>query len=82
MTEEEPPKRIGRYRILLSEERDVEYWTNRLKVSREELEQAVRKVGPGAEAVSHLLNVSTPELAPPEQFRPSKFWFDRLRRKE
>jgi hypothetical protein len=38
-------------RININEEYEVRYWTKALSVSKEKLEQAVRKVGPSAEAV-------------------------------
>lgn len=44
-----------RSRINVHEEHEVRYWTEALGVSREQLERAVRDVGPGAEAVrAHL----------------------------
>lgn len=38
-------------RISLSEDYEVEYWTSALRVTRGELEQAVKAVGNSAEAV-------------------------------
>lgn len=40
-----------RSRINVHEDHEVRYWTETLGVSREQLENAVRDVGPGAEAV-------------------------------
>lgn len=45
----------NRYRIVLREESEIAYWTNKLGVSREQLERAIRCVGNGAEAVAHYL---------------------------
>lgn len=42
-------------RIALNEDYEVAYWTRRLGVSREQLEQAVGAVGNGPEAVAHYL---------------------------
>lgn len=42
-------------RIALGEDYEVQYWTKKFGVSREKLEQAVEKVGNGADAVeAHL----------------------------
>lgn len=42
-------------RIALGEDYEVQYWTKKFGVSRERLEQAVEKVGNGADAVeAHL----------------------------
>jgi Protein of unknown function (DUF3606) len=40
-----------RSKINMHEPREVQYWTKHLKVSREELQKAVEKVGNGAAAV-------------------------------
>jgi len=42
-------------KISMSEDYEVQYWTKTLGVSREELEQAVKSAGNGADAVrAHL----------------------------
>lgn len=42
-------------KISLSEDYEVQYWTKTLGVTREELEQAVKSAGSGADAVrAHL----------------------------
>lgn len=46
-----------RARISMSEEHEVRYWTETLGVSKEELQQAVDKVGNGAEAVRQFLKI-------------------------
>ena len=46
-------------RISLSEDYEVQYWTNRFSVSRERLEAAVQKVGNGVDQVSDYLNTNT-----------------------
>ena len=38
-------------RIAMGEDYEVEYWTNKFGVSREQLQQAVKAVGNGAAAV-------------------------------
>lgn len=40
-----------RSRINLHEEHEIRYWTEALGVSKDELEQAVKEVGPSASAV-------------------------------
>lgn len=45
-----------RSRIALGEDYEVAYWTERLGVSRESLEQAVEAVGNSAEAVEQHLS--------------------------
>ena len=40
-----------RSRINVHEEWEVRHWTEALGVSKEQLEEAVKQVGPGAEAV-------------------------------
>lgn len=40
-----------RSRISLSEDYEVRYWTEKFGVSKAELEAAVKKVGPSADAV-------------------------------
>ena len=47
-----------RSRIALGEEHEVKYWTNKLGVSREELEEAVRSVGNSADKVKEHLQGS------------------------
>lgn len=42
-------------RIALGEDYEVRYWTERFSVSREQLEEAVKAVGNGAEAVERHL---------------------------
>lgn len=42
-------------RINMNQEHEVEYWTHRLGVSRDELQRAVDSVGPMATAVAALL---------------------------
>lgn len=44
-----------RSRIALGEDYEVEYWTDKFGVSRERLEQAVKAVGNGADAVERHL---------------------------
>ena len=50
-------KRNGgdRKRISLGEEHEVRYWTQKLGVSKEQLEHAVKQVGTSAEAVEDYL---------------------------
>jgi hypothetical protein len=52
------PKQRGsgdRSRIALGEEHEIRYWTEKLGVSREELERAVKAVGNSADRVrAHL----------------------------
>jgi hypothetical protein len=40
-----------RTRINMNEDYEVRYWTGALKVSKEQLQKAVTKVGPTADAV-------------------------------
>ncbi len=42
-------------RIAMTEDYEVEYWTSRFGVSREELQQAVDEVGDSAAAVQEFL---------------------------
>jgi hypothetical protein len=42
-------------RINLSQEHEIRYWTQKFKVSREQLKQAVEAVGPMATAVEERL---------------------------
>ncbi len=42
-------------RIALGEDYEVEYWTKKFGVARDELEKAVKAVGNGAEAVEEYL---------------------------
>ncbi len=44
-----------RSRINLSEDYEVRYWTDKLGVSKSQLEETVRKVGPSASAVEEAL---------------------------
>jgi len=47
-------------RINLNQEHEVRYWTQKFKVSREDLRKAIEAVGPMASAVEHRLRgVST-----------------------
>lgn len=46
-------------RINLNEDYDVRYWTDKLGVSKSQLEDAVRKVGSSAKAVEEELRKST-----------------------
>lgn len=48
-----------RSRINLSEEYEVRYWTDKLGVSKAQLEDAVREIGASAEAVESELRRST-----------------------
>jgi hypothetical protein len=48
-----------RNRIALGEEYEVRYWTEKLGVSREELERAVKAVGNSADAVREHLRGRT-----------------------
>ena len=48
-----------RSRISLSEDYEVRYWTDKLGISRSQLEDVVRKVGPSASAVEEELRKST-----------------------
>jgi hypothetical protein len=47
---------VDRSRIALGEEHEVRYWTEKLGVSREELERAVRAVGSNADRVREHLH--------------------------
>jgi len=47
-----------RFRISLSEDYEVAYWTKKLGVDRDRLEAAVAQVGNGVEAVTHHLKRS------------------------
>lgn len=42
-------------RIALGEDYEVEYWTKKFGVTRDELEKAVKAVGNGAEAIEEYL---------------------------
>jgi hypothetical protein len=44
-------------RINLNQEHEVRYWTQKFKVSREDLRKAVDAVGPNASAVEERLRV-------------------------
>ena len=44
-----------RSRIALNEDYEVDYWTEKLGVNREQLESAIRSVGNGVEAVTHYI---------------------------
>ena len=44
-----------RQRINMSEDYEVDYWTKKWGVSREQLAEAVRKVGPMSASVAKLL---------------------------
>lgn len=48
-----------RSRINLSEDYEVRYWTDKLGVSKSQLEEAVREVGPSASAVEAALRKQT-----------------------
>lgn len=48
-----------RSRINLSEDYEVQYWTDKFGVSRAQLEEAVREVGSSAEAVEAKLRRDT-----------------------
>ena len=54
----------NRSRVDVSEEREVRYWTDRLGVSKSQLEEAVREVGPTAEAVETELRRKTLAAGP------------------
>lgn len=47
-----------RQRINMSEDYEVSYWSKKWSVSREQLAEAVRKVGPMSAAVGRLLGQS------------------------
>lgn len=47
-----------RRRINMSEDHEVSYWSKKWGVSREQLAEAVRKVGPMSAAVGRLLGKS------------------------
>jgi len=47
-----------RVRINMNQEHEVKYWTDRFDVTREELQRAVDKVGPMADAVERQLRRS------------------------
>jgi len=47
-----------RSRISLTEDYEVEYWTDKLGISKSQLEDVVRKVGPSASAVEAELGKS------------------------
>jgi hypothetical protein len=51
MSDDKNKQSRDRNRIALGEDYEVRYWTEKLGVSREELEQAVNQVGNGAEQV-------------------------------
>lgn len=48
-----------RSRINLNEDYEVRYWTDKFGVSKAQLEEAVREVGPSAETVETELRRST-----------------------
>ncbi|PZR86544.1 MAG: DUF3606 domain-containing protein [Stutzerimonas stutzeri] len=48
-----------RSRISLSEDYEVRYWTDKFGISKEQLEDAVKKVGSSADAVEAELRRST-----------------------
>ena len=48
-----------RSRISLTEDYEVRYWTDKLGISRSQLEDVVRKVGSSASAVEEELRKST-----------------------
>lgn len=48
-----------RSRISLSEDYEVRYWTDKLGISRSQLEDVIRKVGSSATAVEEELRKST-----------------------
>lgn len=48
-----------RSRISLSEDYEVQYWTDKLGISKSQLEQVVRKVGSWASAVEEELRKQT-----------------------
>ena len=48
-----------RFRVNLSEDYEVRYWTGKLGVSKDELEEAVRKVGSSVSAVEKELRPQT-----------------------
>lgn len=48
-----------RSRINLSEDYEVRYWTDKLGISKSQLEEVVRKVGSSAQAVEEELRKST-----------------------
>lgn len=48
-----------RSRINLSEDYEVRYWTDKLGISKSQLEEVVRKVGSSAETVEAELRKST-----------------------
>ncbi|SFC22626.1 Protein of unknown function [Bosea sp. CRIB-10] len=48
-----------RSRISLSEDYEVRYWTDKLGISKSQLEEVVRKVGPSASAVEEELRKQT-----------------------
>ncbi|RYZ16910.1 MAG: DUF3606 domain-containing protein [Myxococcaceae bacterium] len=58
-----------RKRINLSEAYEVNYWTGKLKISREELKQAVDKVGDRAEDVEDFILKGQ---APPRRHTPKR----------
>lgn len=43
-------------RVALGENYEVQYWTNRFSVSRDQLEEAVSKVGNGVDAIAAYLS--------------------------
>lgn len=47
-----------RTRVNLHEDYEVRYWTDKLGISKSQLEDAVRKVGPSAKAVEEELRKS------------------------
>ena len=50
-------------RVSLDDERDVQYWTKRLGVTKEKLQRAVERAGPALASVEEYLDRSNPRSA-------------------
>ena len=55
MSDDTSKTRSDRNRISLSEDYEVRYWSEKFGVSRDELERAVKQVGPSPTAVQDYL---------------------------
>jgi hypothetical protein len=64
MSDDKSKQGSDRSRISMSEDYEVRYWTQELGVSRDELAEAVKSVGSGADQVrAHLRNRGSKEEA-------------------
>ena len=50
-------------RVSLDDERDVQYWTKRLGVTKEKLQRAIERAGPALASVEEYLDRSNPRSA-------------------